>query len=98
MKTDQTGPTGIVLGEVDGLIGADDGDLRHYFASLLISDGADVKVVQTRLRHGSATTTLRTYTHLWPDEDESTRATVDRVIGARIASAEERLRNGGGSD
>jgi integrase len=44
-------------------------DLRHYFASLLIANGADVKVVQARLRHGSATTTLNTYGHLWPDKD-----------------------------
>jgi integrase len=68
-------------------------DLRHYFASLLIADGADIKTVQTRLRHGSATTTLRTYTHLWPDKDESTRSTVERVIAARIDSAGERLAN-----
>jgi integrase len=35
-------------------------DLRHYFASLLIAAGLDVKVVQTRLRHASAVTTLNT--------------------------------------
>jgi integrase len=38
--------------------------LRHYLASLLIASGADVKVVQARLRHASATTTLNTYAHL----------------------------------
>jgi len=37
-------------------------DLRHYFASLLIADGADVKTVQARLRHASAKTTLDTPT------------------------------------
>jgi integrase len=42
-------------------------DLRHYFASLLIGSGLDVKVVQHRLRHGPAQTTLDTYGHLWPD-------------------------------
>lgn len=47
-------------------------DLRHYFASLLIASGADVKIVQARLRHASAKTTLDTYGHLWPDSDEST--------------------------
>ena len=36
-------------------------DLRHYLASLLIASGADVKVVQARLRHASAKTTLDTY-------------------------------------
>ncbi len=33
-------------------------DLRHYFASLLIASGLDAKVVQSRLRHASAKTTL----------------------------------------
>jgi integrase len=42
-------------------------DLRHYFASLLIVSGADVKVVQARLRHATGTTTIDTYGHLWPD-------------------------------
>jgi integrase len=60
-------------------------DLRHYLASLLIASGADVKVVQTRLRHASATTTLNTYTHLWPDADESTRAAVGAVLVSRQA-------------
>lgn len=58
-------------------------DLRHYFASLLIASGADVKVVQTRLRHASAVTTLNTYGHLMPDADESARAAVGAVIKAR---------------
>lgn len=59
-------------------------DLRHYFASLLIASGCDVKTVQARLRHGSAKTTLDTYGHLWPDRDESTRAAVDAVFQARV--------------
>ncbi|GAB3667098.1 site-specific integrase [Nocardioides korecus] len=58
-------------------------DLRHYLASLLIASGADVKVVQARLRHASATTTLNTYSHLWPDSDDSTRAAIDAVMAAR---------------
>jgi integrase len=62
-------------------------DLRHYYASLLISSGADVKVVQHRLRHASAKTTLDTYGHLWPDTDESTRTAVERVMSARLADS-----------
>jgi len=54
--------------------------LRHYFASLLIANGADVKVVQARLRHASATTTLNTYSHLWPDSEQGTRDTVAAVL------------------
>lgn len=62
-------------------------DLRHYFASLLISSGLDVKVVQARLRHGNATTTLNTYGHLWPDADESSRAAVAAALIAREDSS-----------
>ena len=39
-----------------------------------------MKVVQARLRHASATTTLNTYGHLWPDADESARAAVASVL------------------
>ena len=59
-------------------------DLRHYFASLPIADGADVKTVQARLRHASAKTTLDTYGHIWPNRDESTRAAVDAVLTAYL--------------
>jgi len=65
-------------------------DLRHYLASLLIGSGLDVKVVQHRLRHGSAKTTLDVYGHLWPDSDESARAAVGAVLANR---AEESLSN-----
>jgi integrase len=58
-------------------------DLRHYLASLLIADGLDVKVVQARLRHASAKTTLDVYGHLWPDKDEASRAAVAAAILAR---------------
>jgi integrase len=62
-------------------------DLRHYYASLLIASGADVKVVQHRVRHASAKTTLDTYGHLWPDSDESTRTAVERVLSGRLADS-----------
>lgn len=60
-------------------------DCRHYYASMLIAAGLDVKVVQARLRHASAKTTLDTYGHLWPDSDESARAAVARVFSERPA-------------
>jgi integrase len=41
----------------------------------------DVKIVQARMRHASAKTTLDTYGHLWPDSDDSTRAAVDAAFG-----------------
>lgn len=61
-------------------------DLRHYFASLLIAAGLDVKVVQARLRHASAVTTLNTYGHMFPDKDESARAAVAAALAARADS------------
>ena len=56
-------------------------DLRHFYASLLIRHGESVKVVQARLGHASASETLDTYSHLWPDNEERTRAAVDDVLG-----------------
>lgn len=67
-------------------------DLRHFYASLLIASGADVKVVQHRLRHASAKTTLDTYGHLWPDSDESTRAAVERFMSRKIVLPADSVR------
>ncbi|RST13461.1 tyrosine recombinase XerC [Streptomyces sp. WAC05950] len=72
-------------------------DLRHYYASLLIASGADVKVVQHRLRHSSAKTTLDTYGHLWPDSEETTRAAVGAAMKDKIKKAADPPRTGEGS-
>ncbi len=69
-------------------------DLRHYLASLLIGSGLDVKVVQHRLRHGSAKTTLDTYGHLWPDADDRTRAATDSLMSAALDFSADSLRTG----
>ncbi len=58
-------------------------DCRHFYASFLIAGGADVKVVQARMRHANATLTLNTYAHLWPDSDDSTRALVGEAFAGR---------------
>lgn len=57
--------------------------LRHTYASLLIRAGCSVKVVQARLGHATAQETLETYAHLWPDDDDRTRAAVDEALRAR---------------
>jgi integrase len=54
--------------------------LRHFYASAVIAGGASVKVVQTRLGHGSAAVTLDTYGHLWPDDDDLTRTVMDAAF------------------
>lgn len=67
-------------------------DLRHYFASMLIAAGLDVKTVQARLRHTSAKTTLDVYGHLWPDRDESSRQAVAVAFQGRSADSADDLR------
>ena len=64
--------------------------LRHYYASLLIRHGESVKVVQARLGHASASETLDTYSHLWPDSEDQTRAAVDSVLGVRAPNVHQR--------
>lgn len=60
--------------------------LRHYFASVLIRAGASVKVVQARLGHSSAKTTLDVYGHLFADEEDRTRAAIDAELGTSSAN------------
>ncbi len=72
-----------------GLKGLRFHDLRHFYASLLIRHGESVKVVQARLGHASASETLDTYSHLWPDNQEHTRAAVDNVFQQRSGAMTE---------
>jgi hypothetical protein len=44
------------------------------------------------MRHASATTTLDTYGHLWPDADESTRIAIGAAIAERMKTAADQLR------
>lgn len=55
-------------------------ELRHFYASTLIADGQSVKVVQARLGHATAAETLDTYSHLWPDDEDRTRAALDAAL------------------
>ena len=60
-------------------------DLRHYFGSMLIGKGADVKQVQARMRHASAKVTLDVYAGLWPDADDHTRSAIKSVLDESTA-------------
>lgn len=65
-------------------------DGRHFYASLLIRHGESVKVVPARLGHASAAETLDTYSHLWPDSEETTRAAVSVMFETEVC--QERVR------
>lgn len=64
---------------VPGLGGTGTGwhQLRHYHASQLIAGGMSPVAVAHRLGHKDATETLRTYAHLWPDDDTRAAAITD---------------------
>lgn len=59
-------------------------DLRHFYASGLIAAGCDVVTVQRALGHAKATTTLNTYSHLWPTAEDRTRASADVLMQSTL--------------
>lgn len=56
--------------------------LRHYFATLLIHHGANVKTVQLALGHSTPMITLNEYVGEWPELEERTRSIVDSELGS----------------
>ena len=58
-------------------------ELRHTHATLLISNGTDVKTVQMRLGHSSAEVTMSCYAHALPMADGSAATLLDSTLFAR---------------
>ena len=69
-----------------GLSGIRLHDLRHFYASGLIASGCDVVTVQRALGHAKPTTTLETYSHLWPSAEDRTRAAASALAGEVLAA------------
>lgn len=67
-------------------------ELRHFYASGLIAAGCDVVTVQRALGHMSATETLRTYAHLWPDADDRTRKAAAELLDQALGATADGLR------
>ncbi len=63
-------------------------DLRHFYASGLIAAGCDVVTVQRALGHASATTTLNTYSHLWPTAEDRTRKAAAALLRDALRPSE----------
>src|SRR5205085_7278825 len=59
--------------------------LRHYYATALISAGADPTDVQKALRHSSLRITLETYVHWWPKKERRRN-----VVSTAVRAAAER--------
>ncbi|MDT0329831.1 tyrosine-type recombinase/integrase [Nocardiopsis lambiniae] len=59
--------------------------LRHTAASLSISGGADVYVVQRMLGHAKPSMTLDTYGHLWPDRLDEVADVIDARRTEQVA-------------
>lgn len=54
-------------------------DLRHTYASLMLSKGAPIKFVQEQLGHTTCKMTLDTYNHIMPKESEIARNLLDNL-------------------
>jgi integrase len=74
-----------------GITGINFHALRHFYASGLIASGCDVVTVQRAMGHASATTTLGTYSHLWPTAEDRTRAAAaDLMASAQRSDLNQR--------
>ena len=67
-------------------------DLGPYYASGLIAAGCDVVTVQRALGHAKATTTLNTYSHLWPTAEDRTRKAAEGMLSAALRPREDTSR------
>ncbi|WP_228982484.1 site-specific integrase [Streptomyces sp. DH12] len=56
--------------------------LRHFYASVLLDAGENVKVLSTYLGHSDPGFTLRVYTHLMPSSDGRARKALDTMYEA----------------
>lgn len=56
--------------------------LRHLFATTMLAQGRSIKAVQKTLGHASAATTIDTYWHVLPDEEELLRGSASDLVRA----------------
>ncbi|MBG0829661.1 site-specific integrase [Planomonospora sp. ID67723] len=56
--------------------------LRHFYASVLLDAGENIKALSQYLGHSDPGFTLRVYTHLMPNSERRTRQAVDKVYEA----------------
>ena len=67
--------SGVPLGRENGMHA-----LRHFYASVLLDAGENIKALSEYLGHHDPGFTLRTYTHLMPSSEKRTREAVNRAF------------------
>lgn len=58
-------------------------ELRHTQATQLLANGVDMKTVQTRLGHSTASLTLNMYAHAIPENDEKAAVLVGELFASK---------------
>jgi len=67
--------------------------LRHYFASITLADGVNIKELSEYLGHHDPGFTLQLYTHLLPSSHDRARQAVDRRLDRMAARLTEQGRS-----
>jgi integrase len=72
-------------------------DLRHTYASLMLSQGENLKYIQSQLGHSSPTVTLNVYAHLLKPTNQDAACRLEKAIfgdGSKtVAEAGEKVEN-----
>lgn len=71
--------------------------LRHYFASITLADGVNIKELSEYLGHHDPAFTLQMYTHMLPSSYDRARQAVDRRLGRLASRLTEQGRSRGDS-
>ncbi len=59
-------------------------EARHSAASLLLSEGVPLKIVQETLGHSTIALTADLYGHLMPDDKDKAAEAMDRALGGPL--------------
>jgi integrase len=70
--------------------------LRHYYVSVLLAGGVDIRALSEYPGHHDPAFTLRIYAHLMPGADDRARRAVEAALGAAGADGPGAAQEGGG--
>jgi hypothetical protein len=82
-------PTRNARGQLQYVTNRDTGihQLRHYYASVALADGVNIKELAEYLGHGDPGFTLRLYTHMLPSSHERARKGIDSRLSRLFSIA-----------